>query len=137
MYAWQNFQLWRLASQHRLRTDKLVRKTHLALSSDLASPENAAVALYLGSRGDYADRRTLRKKLATVPTGLVKRCLLIAVQELNKAERNLVYDRYRDDDLESAALVDHLQGLREPIYVDNPPRVRIEDLPDVMPSIYE
>jgi hypothetical protein len=67
---------------------------------------------------------------------LVKRCLQISIQELNKSERNTAYRDLSDSDGEAAILTEHLQGLHEPIYVDNPPAVSIEDLPDAMPSVY-
>ncbi|HWN56980.1 MAG TPA: RNA-directed DNA polymerase, partial [Methylomirabilota bacterium] len=91
VYAWQNFQLWSLASQRKIKSDKLVHRAHAAISKDHASPGTAAVALYLGSCGDYVDRQALEKRLSSVPPGLVRRCFLIAIQELNKAERNAAY----------------------------------------------
>jgi hypothetical protein len=66
----------------------------------------------------------------------VKRCLQIAIQELHKSERNAAFEELARNDFEAEILADHLQGLHEAIYVDNPPRVSIEDLPDVMPSVY-
>jgi hypothetical protein len=137
VYEWQNFQLWRLVSQHRIKTIKLLQKAHASISTDYGSPGTAAAALYLGSCGDYADRQALEKKLTSVAPGLVKRCFLIAIQGLNKSERNAAYERFAHSDLQAGILTNHLQGLHEPIYVDNPPRVSIEDLPDVMPSVYE
>jgi hypothetical protein len=96
VYMWQNFQLWRLASQHKIKTDKLIRKAHTIISSEIVSPVSAAVALYLGADGDYVDREAIQKKLATAPgAGMVKRCLLIAIQELNKPERNATYGHHR------------------------------------------
>jgi hypothetical protein len=71
-----------------------------------------------------------------VAPGLVNRCFLIAIQGLNKSERNAAYERFARNDPQVGILASHLQGLHEPIYVDNPPRVSIEDLPDVMPSVY-
>jgi hypothetical protein len=136
VYEWQNFQLWRLASQRRIMSVKLLQKAHAAISKDYASPGTAAAALYLGSCGDYADRQALEKKLGAVAPGLVKRCFLIAIQGLNKSERNAAYERFARNDFQTEILSGHLQGLHEPIYVDNPARVSIEDLPDVMPSVY-
>jgi Reverse transcriptase (RNA-dependent DNA polymerase) len=63
VYTWQNFQLWRLVSQHKIKTDSLVRRAHALIANDHASPDVAAAALYLGSCGDYADRQAIRKKL--------------------------------------------------------------------------
>jgi Reverse transcriptase (RNA-dependent DNA polymerase) len=74
--------------------------------------------------------------LSVVAPGLVKRCFLIAIQGLNRSERNAAYERFAHNDIQTGILASHLQGLHEPIYVDNPPGVSIEDLPDCMPSIY-
>jgi len=136
VYAWQNFLLWRLASQRAIKTDSLVRRAHALIAKDYASPDVAAVALYLGSCGDYADRQAIKKKLAMAAPGLVKRCLQIAIQELHKSERNAVYEDLARDDFAAEILAAHLRSLHEPIYVDYPPRVSIEDLPDSMPSVY-
>jgi hypothetical protein len=137
IYEWQNFQLWRLASQRGIRTDQLVRKAHESVSRDYASPATAAAALYLGATGDYIDRQALEKKLTVTAHGLVRRCFMIAIQELNRSERNAAYDRIARSDVEASLLANHLQGLSEPIYVENPPRIAVEDLPDSMPSMYE
>ena len=60
----------------------------------------------------------------------------MSIQELNKYERTAANSGLADGDGEAAILTEHLQGLHEPIYVDNPPAVSIEDLPDAMPSVY-
>ncbi len=111
VYAWQNFQLWRLASQRKIKTDKLVHRAHSVISKDYASPATGAAALYLGSCGDYVDRQASEKKLAMIAPGLVRRCFLIAIQELNKSERNAAYERLAHDDFESEILANHLQGM--------------------------
>ncbi len=136
VYAWQNFQLWRLASQRGIKSPALVRRAHALISGDHASPDSAAAALYLGSSGDYADRQAMKKMVTAAAPGLVKRCLQIAIQELHKSERSAVYRELAGDDVEAEILTDHLQGLHEPMYVDRPPRVSMEDLPDAMPSVY-
>jgi hypothetical protein len=136
VYPWQNFHLWRLASQRRIQSGALIRRAHQIIVGSHSSPEIGAAALYLGSCGDYADRQKLRKMLSLPTSALVKRCLQISVQELNRSERNAAYRELAADDKESGILMEHLQGLHEPIYVDNPPQVSIEDLPDAMPSVY-
>jgi hypothetical protein len=136
VYAWQNFHLWRLASQRPIRSAALTRRAHEIIAGNPCSPDTGAAALYLGSCGDYADRQRLKKMLYLPASPLVKRCLQISIQELNKSERNTAYRELADGDGEAAILTEHLQGLHEPIYVDNPPAVSIEDLPDAMPSVY-
>jgi Reverse transcriptase (RNA-dependent DNA polymerase) len=136
VYAWQNFHLWRLASQRHIRSTTLTRRAHDIIVGNPYSPDTGAAALYLGSCGDYADRQKLKKMLYLPASPLVKRCLQISIQELNKSERNTAYRDLADGDREVAILTEHLQGLHEPIYVDNPPEVSIEDLPDAMPSVY-
>jgi hypothetical protein len=136
VYAWQNFHLWRLASQRHIRSAALTRRAHEIIVGSPYSPDTGAAALYLGSCGDYADRQKLQKMLFLPASPLVKRCLQISIQELNKSERNKAYRELAESDGEAAILTEHLQGLHEPIYVDNPPQVSIEDLPDAMPSVY-
>jgi hypothetical protein len=135
VYAWQNFHLWRLASQRRIRSVNLTRRAHEIIAGSPCSPDTGAAALYLGSLGDYADRQRLKKMLYSPASALVKRCLHISIQELNRSERNAAYREIADDG-EAEILTEHLQGLHEPIYVDNPTQVSIEDLPDAMPSVY-
>lgn len=136
VYAWQNFHLWRLASQRHIQSAALTRRAHEIILGSPYSPDTGAAALYLGACGDYADRQRLKKMLYLPASPLVKRCLQISIQELNKSERNAAYRGLADGDGEAAILTEHLQGLHEPIYVDNPPAVSIEDLPDAMPSVY-
>jgi hypothetical protein len=136
VYAWQNFHLWRLASQHRMQSAALTHRAHEIIAVNNSSPETGAAALYLGSCGDYADRQRLKKMLYLPASPLVRRCLQISIQELNKSERNMAYREVAARDAEAEILMEHLQGLGEPIYVDNPSLVSIEDLPDVMPSVY-
>jgi hypothetical protein len=136
VYAWQDFHLWRLAAQRGLKTSALVQRSHQLIAGDNASPEVAAVALYLGSSGDYADRQAIGRRISAVPPGMVRRCFQIAIQELHKSERSEIYRELADDDLEAGFLSEHLTSLHEPLYVDNPPSVEVEDLPDVMPSVY-
>lgn len=110
VYAWQNFHLWRLASQRRIQSAPLIRRAHEIIAGSHSSPEIGAAALYLGSCGDYADRQRLRKMLSLPTSALVKRCLQISIQELNKSERNTAYRELAAED-EEAGVLTELTGL--------------------------
>jgi hypothetical protein len=52
------------------------------------------------------------------------------------AERTPAYADVAADDPHAAMLAEYISGLHEPIYVDNPPKIEIDDLPDFMPAVY-
>lgn len=136
VYWWQNFLLWRLISQRRMSSIALTIAAHHAVKERQHTPEAAGAALYLGQHGDYADRLRIAQQLPAAPRGLVTRAYQIAIQELSTAERTKAYHAIREDDHHHATLTDHLKGLAEPIYVDQPARIGIDDLPYQLPSIY-
>lgn len=136
VYNWQSFHLWRLVSQRGLQCPELTSKAHRLLTCEPLSPETAGAALYLGARGDYADRQAIAGILSSVDRGLVGRCYQVAIQQLHKGERTKIYSDIAEGDWEAAVLTDYVGALHEPVYVDNPPKVEIEDLPDAMPSVY-
>jgi hypothetical protein len=135
VYAWQNFHLWRLASQRNIRRQDLTIRAHQTLEASPTSPDAGGAALYLGQRGDYADRSALAQLLPQAARGLLRRCLQISIQEFDRAERNRAYDDLGEDS-EAAALSDHIANQAHPTYVDRPIRVGIDELPDLMPSVY-
>jgi hypothetical protein len=136
VYDWQNFHLWRLVSQRGLTDAALTRRAHFLLERDPTGPEAAAAALYLGARGDYADRQLIAKILRNGVGGLSARCFQVAIQELHKAERKPVYAEVSASDPNSALLTAYLESLREPVYVERPPKIEMEDLSDMVPSVY-
>ena len=136
VYPWQNFHLWRLTSLHGLACPELTLKAHRLLKTDPSNPEAAGAALYLGERGDYADRQAIAKLLPTAPRGLIARCYQVAIQQLHKADRSPAYAGIATDDPQAALLTEHIQGLHEPLYVADAPQVGIEDLPDAIRSVY-
>lgn len=135
VYPWQNFHLWRLVAQRKIESSELTRRAHMALAKPTC-PEAAGAALYLGARGDYADRQRTAKMARDATHGLVRRCYQVAIQELNKAERSTAYSEICGDDPDARLLADYVQGLHEPTYVAYPPRLEVEDLLDAMPSVY-
>jgi hypothetical protein len=135
IYPWQNFLLWRLASQLRLKCPELTRKAHQVLGEP-TSPDAAGAALYLGEVGDYADRSAIARLLRNAPQGLIQRCYQLGIQEMHKAERRPVYTELSGRDAQAAILTDHIMSLSRPIYVESPPEISIRDLPDAMPSVY-
>lgn len=91
--------------------------------------------MYLGQRGDYADRAALARRLPKAALGLLKRCYQISIQELDRTERKRAYEAIEEDP-EAAALSECIAGQSEPTYVDRPIRIGIDELPDLMPSVY-
>lgn len=60
----------------------------------------------------------------------------VAIQQLHKGERAKIYSELAEGAWEAAVLTDYVGALHEPVLVDNPPKVEIEDLSDEMPSVY-
>lgn len=119
-----------------MKTDSMILKAHQILGGPDTGVELGAVTLYLGSCGDYADREAIAKRLSGAPGGVAGRLFQVAIEDLNKEERIAIYKRLGEKDPESAVLTDHLKGLAEPIYVDEPPEVGVEDLIELVSSNY-
>ena len=136
VYRWQNYLLWRLATQRKLVEEALQRRARQVLQDAKDSPELAGAALYLGACGDYADRQAVLKGSRIPCTPFVRRCFTVALQELHAADRAPAYRELAERDDEGHLLTAHLASLAAPIYVPAPPAVGLEDLPDHMPSVY-
>jgi len=136
VYHWQNYQLWRLATQRMVVSPQLLQSAHEKLAASTDSPELGGAALYLGACGGYADREAVRRALGNPRTAFVERCMLIALQQIHPAERAETFRRFAQQSDESHLLTEHLASLAEPLYVAEPPPIQIEDLSDFMPSIY-
>lgn len=135
VYSWQKYHLWRIAAQRQLKRGDLASRAHAVLSSDPNDPEAAGAALYLGSQGDYADRKVIAKAVPVAVAPLSRRCFRIGAQELHVAERSKAYEN-GGLDTQNRILTDHIESLAEPVYASHPPEIGIDDLPDSMPSVY-
>jgi len=113
----------------------LTSRAHELIASDPNNPEAAGAALYLGSRGDYADRQVIGKAVRFASTALSCRCFRVGAQELHPFERAKVYEP-SSADAQNDMLASHIESLHEPLYAAHPPEIGIDELPDTMPSVY-
>jgi len=135
VYPWQNFHLWRLASARNLHNRTLTQRARAVLNTAASGPEAAGADLYLGVRGDYADRRRIAVLARRADRGIAARSFQLATQELQPVERAELYGEL-DADPESRILTTHIEELDEPTYSVAPPPIAIEDLPDELPETY-
>jgi hypothetical protein len=78
--------------------------------------------ILIGKLGDYQDRRRLRDSYDNEHDFEIKKAILIALQEMNNAERNHFYQSASEQSGASKVCVNFLLSLTEPIYHQfNPP----------------
>jgi hypothetical protein len=133
VYEWQNYHLWNLAVQRRIKADALLRKAH-RLRETAVQAEIAGASLYLGAFGGYADRDAVRGYYTSELPLLTRRAVCIAVQELHPAERTNFYRLREHEEVAISGLRTHLEE-QKPGYVPDPEPLRIDELRDAMPDV--
>lgn len=135
VYPWQNYHLWVLLVQRRLRSGALLAKAYEILENSAADPNLSGACLYLGACGEYADRTAVRNRYSLEQPYPVRRAQLVALQELHAVDRTPLYREERSDPSFSA-LTEHLDGLADPVYVPDPPPVERDEIFDFTLSVY-
>jgi hypothetical protein len=78
--------------------------------------------VFWGKNGSYAHRREIRELFSDDNHLIINRGLFIAIQEMNKSERDHFYDTSCNDDFETSYLVNFIKKMDNPTYhYFNPP----------------
>lgn len=131
IYEWQNYRLWLLAIQRRVKADELLSRAHRSVTHRApgTEPELAGAALYLGALGDSGDLRTLESAYSDDAPLFVKRSITMALQRLHPADRSLFYrEGAKAEEPETALLCEELRNLEEPRFVEPLPPLAADNL---------
>lgn len=133
VYEWQNYQLWILLVQRKIKAEALLLKAHKVRDTTM-QPEVAGAALYLGAFGSYADREALRIQYATEMPLVTRRALCVAVQELHPSDRASFYRDRGSEELSVAGLGRFIDETH-PGYVPQPDPLPFDQVKDAMPDV--
>lgn len=130
IYEWQ--EMWILDALLRFPSFK---PEDLELFKQIAFKKNkhplcrGKAVLLLGKYGDNHQRYELTKKYYEETDFLVRRAILLGVQELPKAERNSFYGKVKVVDPDQNVTINFIKSRHKPIYFDDyvPPSIPIEE----------
>ena len=134
IYPWQEMQLLELLIRSNISPALAVRVQQFACSIILRNshPVSRAKAIILrGKNGSYADRRDLRSFYQQEMSGYTRRSIIVAIQEMQRGERDNFYKSIYQDSRDTANIVGYIQALPEPKYFYfSPPTPYDVDFPD-------
>lgn len=136
IYPWQEMYLLELLVRVNLTPDIRIRANQYAYSVIETNKHVACKAkayLILGKNGTYADRRDVRSHYHQEECEIVKRSIIVAMQEMKTSERNNFYNGISSGSRGIGQTINYVQELSKPIYdYFNPPKPY-----DVIPQDYD
>jgi hypothetical protein len=125
IYPWQEMLLLELlirsnlTEQHRAHA---IQYANAIIRSERHAACKAKAYVLLGKNGTYADRRDIRSHYDQEGRESVKRSIVVAIQEMQRDERDNFYRNVSVESPGSARIVNYVQTLPEPTYdYFNPP----------------
>lgn len=127
IYSWQEMHLLTLLIRSNISSSMSERALEVArrIAKDPGRhPVCRAKALVLwGKNGDYADKREIRGIYDSESRENIRRAIAVAVQEMQKSERNAFFKRISGDAPTISSTATYVLNLNEPTYhYYNPPK---------------
>lgn len=127
IYPWQEMLLLELLIRLDIQPETRDRALSIARSIAKSSPKHPAYRerafVFWGKYGDYADRREIRGRYHDEPREDVRRAILVAIQEMQKGERDNFLGNVANDSTFLKMTAEYVGKLNNPIYhFYNPPK---------------
>lgn len=127
IYHWQEMLLLELLIRLDIQPEVRDRALSIARSIAKSSPKHPACRerafVFWGKHGDYADRREIRGRYHDEPREDVRRAILVAIQEMQKGERDNFLGNAANDSTFLKMTADYIGALNKPTYhFYNPPK---------------
>lgn len=132
IYPWQEMLLLELLLRTNLSTDLLRRAIYYSnyvIDSNKHSGCQAKAFILLGKNGSYATRRDVRSHYYLEERSIVKRSIIVAIQEMKSDERDNFYNRVTNDSRDIGQTVNYIRKMTKPSYFYYYPPSPYEVLP--------
>lgn len=120
IYPWQEMLLLELLIRLDIQTETRDRALSIARTIAKTNTKHPACRerafVFWGKHGDYADRREIRGRYHDEPREDVRRAILVAIQEMQKGERDHFLDNAANDSALLRMTSAYIEKLNNPVY---------------------